>query len=113
MHAALSDRLDIIQFLHENGCPLSVATPGYACLAGSLESLQYGHENECPWHERVAEVAATGTCQGYPPEYMDWSKHHIPPNAEKTRPKCLKYLVDNEFPGAQQYAHLLGSDGEE
>ena len=108
--AALIARLDILQFLHENGCPWNEITAQYACLAGSLECLQYAHENKCPWDEIAAECAGTGNFQGLPAQAVELMMRGIPRNAEKNRPKCLKYLVDNGCPGAQQYAHLLDSD---
>ena len=41
--------LELLQFLHENGCPWDEGTCSAAAHYGHLECLKYAHENGCPW----------------------------------------------------------------
>jgi len=43
--------LDILKYLHENGCPWNEFTRYCAMVNGHLDILQYLHENECPWDD--------------------------------------------------------------
>ena len=109
--------LDILTFLHENGCPWDKGTADIACFAVSLECLQYAYENDCrPIDEVTAEFAATGNTsntEAYSQQYIEVLQKCLPPNVEATKSKRLKYLeylVENECPGAQQYTHLLDKE---
>ena len=46
--------LELLQFLHEKGCPWDEATCSYAALNGHLECLRYAHENGCPGSSKYA-----------------------------------------------------------
>lgn len=39
-YAAFNGHLEILQWLHDNGCPWNVNTCAYAALSGRLELLQ-------------------------------------------------------------------------
>ena len=56
--AAMTGRLDVLQYLHENGCPWDERTCWKAALGGHLDMLQYAHENGCPWDESTCYEAA-------------------------------------------------------
>ena len=45
---ALNGNLELLQFLHEKGCPWNEVTCSYAAEYGHLECLKYTHENGCP-----------------------------------------------------------------
>ena len=47
---ALNGNVDLLEFLHEKGCPWSEWTCSNAAENGHLECLKYAHEKGCPWH---------------------------------------------------------------
>ena len=51
---AQNGNLELLQFLHENGCPWDVRYLFLnAARNGHLECLKYAHENGCPWDEEL------------------------------------------------------------
>ena len=81
---ALNGNLDLLKFLHENGCPWDEFTCSEAAIKGRLECLQYLHENGCPWNERTCSRAA-----------------------QNGNLECLRYAHENGCPGSENYAHHL------
>ena len=55
---AQNGNLELLQYLHENGCPWDKRTCSEAALYGHLECLQYAHEKGCPWNEETCSEAA-------------------------------------------------------
>ena len=55
---ALNGNLDLLKYLHENGCPWNEATCTCASLVGHLECLKYAHEHGCPWNEFTSSESA-------------------------------------------------------
>ena len=45
---AENGNFDLLQFLHEKGCPWDKRTCSWAVKNGHLECLKYAHENGCP-----------------------------------------------------------------
>jgi len=41
--------LEVLKYLHENGCPWDEEGCVYASRNGHIEVLKYLHENGCPW----------------------------------------------------------------
>ena len=41
--------MDVLKYLHENGCPWDKWTCCDAAERGHLDVLKYAHENGCPW----------------------------------------------------------------
>jgi len=41
--------LDVLKYLHENGCPWNEMTCECAAAFGHLDVLKYAQENGCPW----------------------------------------------------------------
>merc|ERR1739841_165278 len=72
---AENGNFDLLQFLHEKGCPWNEGTCSRAAENGHLECLKYAHENGCPWNEDTCCDAA-------------W-KGHL---------ECLKYAHENGCP---------------
>ena len=58
--AARSGHLDVLKYLHENGCPWDKSTCERAAIGGHLNVLKYAHENGCPWDEETCRNAAWG-----------------------------------------------------
>ena len=50
---ALNGNVELLQHLHENGCPWDEVTCRVAAEYGHLECLKYAHENGCPWGRRM------------------------------------------------------------
>merc|ERR1712159_781309 len=69
---ARKGNLELLQFLHEKGCPWDKETCRHAAYYGHLEFLKYAHENGCPWDYMTCSNAA---CNG-----------HL---------ECLKYAHEN------------------
>ena len=82
---ALNGNVELLQFLHEKGCPWDEWTCHYAALNDHLECLKYAHENGCPWNESYNKDTDTfeGTCS----------------NAAKNgHLECLKYAHEKGCP---------------
>ena len=47
--AAAKGQLEVLQWLHANGCPWNADTCAWAAKGGHLEVLQWARENGCPW----------------------------------------------------------------
>ena len=76
---AQNGNLELLQFLHENGCPWDEDTCSEAALGGHLECLKYAHDNGCPWDESTCFIAAF--------------YGHL---------ECLKYARENWCPGVHR-----------
>eukprot|EP00953_Heterococcus_sp_UTEX-ZZ885_P034627 17912-Heterococcus_DN1.PRE.2 len=56
--AAYYNRLDILQWAREQGCPWDMRTCTWAARAGHLHVLQWAREHGCPWGEFTCYNAA-------------------------------------------------------
>jgi hypothetical protein len=84
--AVYAGRLDIVKILHELGCKWgqnAIDCWTAACM-GNLEILKWLHEHGCPWK------SDTGDCAN---RFKHWD--------------CLKYAIENECPGHEEYADKL------
>ena len=60
-NAAMNGHLEIVKYLHSNGCPWDRYAYAYAAGNGHLEIITYLHNNGCPWDESAcANAAANG-----------------------------------------------------
>ena len=50
--------LEVLQYLHENGCPWNQNACLYAAKYGHLKVLEYLHQNGCPWDEEACLKAS-------------------------------------------------------
>ena len=57
---AESGHLDMLKYLHENGCPWDQQSCQRAAFNGHLDVLKYLHENGCDWNQSVCCAAAIG-----------------------------------------------------
>ena len=87
---AENGNVELLEFLHEKGCPWDEMTCLVAAEEGHLECLKYAHEKGCPWDIWTCTQAA-----------------------ENGHLECLKYLHEKGCPwdrwaceSAAQYGHL-------
>jgi hypothetical protein len=58
-YAAKYNNLEILKWLHEQGCSIGKANIcSDAARNGNLEMLKWARENECPWDEKTCTSAA-------------------------------------------------------
>ena len=112
---ALKGNLELLQFLHEKGCPWDKETCRRAGENGHLECLKYAHENRCPWDADTCKGAAKFghfECLKYLHENRcPWDNDTCSWAAENGHLECLKYAHENRCPGSTKYARkYLGSD---
>jgi len=50
-YASKYGHLEVLKYLHENGCPWNENCCEFASERGHLECLKYLHESECPWNQ--------------------------------------------------------------
>merc|ERR1711977_205804 len=58
--AARGGHLELMKYLHEEGCPWGERTCQMAAKGGHLEMLKYAHEKGCPWNKKTCFSAAAG-----------------------------------------------------
>jgi len=78
----MNGHLDVLKYLHENGCPWNERCCEKASEKGHLECIIYLHKNRCPWNEKSCEKAS--------------DNGHF---------KVLKYLHENGCPLVLKYLH--------
>ena len=108
---AQNGNLELLQFLHENGCPWDIRTCSWAALYGHFECLKYAHEKGCPWDEWTCSWAAEYghlECLIYAHENgCPWHESTCSSSALKGHFDCLKYAHENGCPGSSEYVHRL------
>jgi hypothetical protein len=57
-HVSFHKSLEILKFLHENGCPWDAQAPKAACYDRSLTTVRYLHEQGCPFDTSAFAAAA-------------------------------------------------------
>jgi hypothetical protein len=72
-HAARCGNREVLELLHNTGCPWDDAACRYAAQGGHLEVLQWAREHGCPWDEfRVcARAARSGHLA-----VLQWAREH-------------------------------------
>jgi len=94
--------LELLQFLHERGCPWDTLTCSYAAQNGHLECLKFAHENGCPWNEGTCLSAAFKgrlECLKYAHENgCPWDEETCSNAAKFGHLECLKYAHENGCP---------------
>ena len=99
---ALNGNVELLQFLHENGCPWDEYTCYNAAGEGHLECLKYAHENGCPWNEDTCSKAAKNghfECLKYAHENgCPWDESTCSKAAKYGHLECLKYAHENGCP---------------
>jgi len=95
-------QIDIVKWLHENGCPWNSYACNVAASINRLDILQYLHDNGCTWtvwtitcaaekgHLEVLRYLRQNGC--------DWDKFTCAFAASKNQLEVLKYLHENGCP---------------
>ena len=111
---ARKGNLELLQFLHENGCPWNEETCSYAAKNGHLECLKYARENRCRWDKDTCFWAAENShleCLKYLHENgCPWDELTCSKAAKNGHFECLKYAHENGCPGSSKYARRLSND---
>ena len=81
--------LEILKYLHENGCPWDEDSCYNASENGNLEVLKYLHENNCPWNSNSSAAAS-----------------------HNKQLECLKYLHENGCPWNKGSFQFIMNDEE-
>ena len=99
---ARKGNLELLQFLHEKGCPWDEDTVLCAAYNGHLECLKYAHEKGCPWDEETCANAANYShleCLQYAHEKgCPWDEYTCSNAAFNGHLKCLKYAREKGCP---------------
>ena len=88
VYASLNNRLDILQFLHENRCPWIEAVCSVAAHCGHLSILKYARENGCPCGVHTLIEATRGE-NTETVEYMRSLGIPVPEYKERHLDPCL------------------------
>ena len=76
--AAIGGHLDVLQYAREHGCPWDVPTCAYAARSEHLRMLQWAREHHCPWNCLTPAWAAEGGNMAV----LQWAReHHCPWNS--------------------------------
>jgi len=71
-HAARSGNREVLEWLHNTGCPWNAATASAIAGSGHLEVLQWAREQGCPWDARTcAHAARYGHLR-----VLQWAREH-------------------------------------
>ena len=70
--AAGGGHLEILLWLHSHGCPWDYRTCGYAARTGHLRVLQWAWEHHCPW----GPLTTIGAAEGGHLEVLSWARYH-------------------------------------
>jgi Ankyrin repeats (3 copies) len=101
-NAAYHGELDLLNYLHGNGCPWDEYTCTDAAMNGHLDCLKYAHENGCPWSVLTCSEAAKNghmDCLKYLHENgCRWNETTSSNAAKNGHLDCLKYAHENGCP---------------
>ena len=99
---AQNGNLELLQFLHENGCPWNESTCSGAAHYGHVGCLKYAHENRCPWDKGTCACAAYNghlECLKYLHENgCPWHEYTCEYAAKNGHLECLQYAHENGCP---------------
>ena len=91
--------LNLMKYLHENGCSWGSNTCKWAAKYGNLDCLKYAHENGCSWASNTCYDAAKNgylDCLKYAHENgCNWASNTCYDAAFGGNLDCLKYAHEN------------------
>lgn len=100
--AVYKDHLEIVKYLHKDGCHWNKTIFGCAAYGGHLEIVKYLHENGCPWDKEVFVHAAYGghleILKYLYKNGCPWVSGACTIAAIDGRLDILKYLHENGYP---------------
>lgn len=94
--------LEVLQLLHELGCPWSVGVCTAAAQRGDLPLLRWAHEHGCPWSAETTKAA------GDPGPYNDASSYDE--NSRTSALEILQYLHAHGCPWHPDTLLYAGAD---
>lgn len=101
-HAAKSNRLIMIKYLHENNCPWDKQTFTNAVTSNKLNIIKYLHNNKCPWDKYTfANAVKTGNIKiiKYLHEYgCPWNRETFVNAVELGDLSILDWLYEQNCP---------------
>jgi len=108
--AADRGHLEVLKYLHENGCFWDSDACIYAAKGGHLKVLQYLHDNGCRWNIDACAYAASKGGHVDVLKYLhengcSWYYNTYSYAIEGGHLEVLKYLLDEGCP-----AHMYGDD---
>ena len=106
--AAREGNLEILIYLHENGCPWNEKTCSAAAGKGHYECLTYAHENSCPW-DKFACTTAASNGQLECLEYLHAPSGEVKNGCPWNELTC-KYAAENGYLDCLTYAHKNGCE---
>jgi len=74
-HAARCGNREVLEWLHDTGCPWNVKTTCAAAGAGHLEVVKWLHNQGCPWDVWTCAYAARS--EHLP--FLQWAREHLCP----------------------------------
>ena len=74
--------LNLMKYLHENGCSWYSDTCSWAALNGNLDCLKYAHENGCNWNSSTCYWAAVNG-------HLDCLKYTIENGCQYDKQECM------------------------
>ena len=102
-HAASCGNREVLEWLHNTGCPWDTTTAFAAAGGGHLEVLQWARERGCPWDERTCEYAAWGghleVLQWAREHHCPWSWHTCFSAARGGQLEVLQWVPENDATG--------------
>jgi len=72
LHAARGGNREVLEWLHNTGCPWNEVTCALAAGGGYLEVLQWAREHHCPWNSLTTTWAAEGGHLAV----LQWAREH-------------------------------------
>jgi hypothetical protein len=110
-HAARSGNREVLEWLHDTGCPWNAVTASASASGGHLEVLQWAREHHCPLNLWTpAWAAATGHL-----EVLQWLRQHGCPWTSHTctyaawagQLQVLQWVRENDATGEAWDADLV------
>jgi hypothetical protein len=100
--AAAGGNLEVLKYLHDNGCPWDRKTIMSAAEYGKLECIKYAHTNGVEWNEYACHKAAKGghleTLKYLHDNGCPWDAKTCSQAAEGGHLEVIKYLHENGCP---------------
>jgi hypothetical protein len=102
--AARGGHREVLEWLHNNGCPWDAKTCASAARSGHLRVLQWMREQHCPWNSLTPAYAAAGGLL----RVLQWAREHGCPWNSLT---CM-YAASNGQLGVLQWVRANDATGE-
>ena len=98
--------LNLMKYLHGNGCSWDSITCRTAAMYGHLDCLKYAHENGCSWDKYTCYFGA-GNGSSSKPNHLDCSKYAYKNGCNWSSSTCYSAASDGHL-DCLKYAHENG-----